>query len=80
LNQYFTAELSIALRYMSPTTKVYSRDEILAMLAYAEQIGNIPHYVQSEEIFKVISDKVEEYIREDVEKMDSRSLLDFLRF
>jgi hypothetical protein len=53
LNQYSSSELSIALKYMSPTTKLYSRDEILPMLAYADQIGNIPRYVLSEEVSKL---------------------------
>jgi hypothetical protein len=80
LNQYSASELKIALKYMSPTKSLYSEEEVLPMLAYAEQIGNMPCYVQSEQGYNLFSEKVQRYVQEYVEKMDSTSLLDFLRF
>jgi hypothetical protein len=80
LNPYSTLELKTALKYMSRSSVPYSDDEVLPMLAYAEQVGNKPRYVQSEMGVKIILDKVKKFIQEDVGKMDSLALLDFLRF
>jgi hypothetical protein len=79
LNPYSALELKIALKYMSPFGVEFSDDEVLPMLQLADILGNMPRYVISEDRSKDMSKKVKEYIQE-IEKMDSVTLLKFLSF
>lgn len=79
LNPYSTAELEIALKFMSPSEGLYSDIKVLSMLQQAEKIGNMPRYITSDEWAGIMTTKVKEHIQE-IGKMDSLKLLDFLSF
>jgi hypothetical protein len=79
LNPYSTLEVEIALKYMSPSDALYSDDEVLPMLQLAEKFGNMPRYILNEHSAGIMSTKVKEHIQE-IGKMDSAKLLDFLSF
>jgi hypothetical protein len=79
LNPYSTLELEIALKFMSSSDDMYLDVEVRPMLLLAGRIGNLPRYIMSDKSAEPVTTKVKEHIQE-IGKMDSAKLLDFLGF